>query len=191
MDFVSNHGTYPLSGNSDPQFPEHKSVWQQSLLSSDAQLIERLICPSAIVPKLPQGDAFAYFGYNDRGVIGSQEQEPLGLGGNGKWPRRAPPVAESEVRRPTDMIAIIDAAQAWNGLIEDGRTAYSGLYFYSEGSVGGNSRMLLRHGGVVQIAFCDGHVGKERVSIVFTDNSAKGLSLWNRDGLPHSERLIK
>ncbi len=39
MSFVSSHGVYPLASSSDPKFPEHKNLWQKTMLSDDANLM--------------------------------------------------------------------------------------------------------------------------------------------------------
>ncbi len=189
IDFVSTHGVYPLSGNKDGKYPEHKLAWFATIFPINASGEYTFSCPSALRPPGPRSQGFSHYGYNDRGVVGKYEDSPLGLGGNGQWPYRPPPVSEASIETPTSMIAILDAAQSWNGLIEDGLTSYSGRYFYSWGSVDGNMRMQRRHHGNIQIVFCDGHVGNELLSDIYVNESKRGLAMWNRDGLPHLERL--
>jgi prepilin-type processing-associated H-X9-DG protein len=51
----------------------------------------------------------------------------------------------------------------------------------------GNTRS--RHFGKVNVAFCDGHVESPTLKFVFDDPSDRALVRWNRDHLPHRERL--
>jgi prepilin-type processing-associated H-X9-DG protein len=46
-----------------------------------------------------------------------------------------------------------------------------------------------RHHGKTNVVFCDGHVESPKLPFLFTDTSDNALSRWNRDHLPHRERL--
>jgi prepilin-type processing-associated H-X9-DG protein len=46
-----------------------------------------------------------------------------------------------------------------------------------------------RHQGSVNVAFCDGHVESPSLGFVFTNTSDAALVRWNRDHLPHREKL--
>jgi prepilin-type processing-associated H-X9-DG protein len=43
--------------------------------------------------------------------------------------------------------------------------------------------------GKANVVFCDGHVESPALAFLFTDTSDAALSRWNRDHLPHRERL--
>jgi prepilin-type processing-associated H-X9-DG protein len=190
LDFVATHSVFPLSATVDKQHPEHSVYWRTAILNStdlDGKLTK---CPAAIEP-VGRWEAFQSYGYNDRGVIGSGTDAPLGLGGKGAMgiPSRWPPVGEHEVIRPSEMVGILDAATAWNGLIDDGRSSYSGRYFYAPGSEAGRDRMMRRHQGRVNVVFVDGHVSAPKIEMVFVEPDPGGLAMWNRDGEPHGDRL--
>ncbi|MBX3745542.1 MAG: hypothetical protein KF833_09565 [Verrucomicrobiae bacterium] len=190
LDFVATHSVYPLAGNADKQHPEHTVNWRKSILNSKDLDGKLTSCPTAIEP-VGRQEAFISYGYNDRGVIGSGTDAPLGLGGKGVMgsSSRWPPVGEHEVVRPSEMVGILDAATAWRGLIDDGRSSYSGRYFYAPGSEAGRDRMMSRHQGRVNVVFVDGHVSAPRIKMVFVEADPSGLAIWNRDGEPHGERL--
>jgi len=39
------------------------------------------------------------------------------------------------------------------------------------------------------VTFCDGHVESPTLKFLFEDTSDEALSRWNRDHLPHREKL--
>jgi prepilin-type processing-associated H-X9-DG protein len=88
------------------------------------------------------------------------------------------PIAESEVAVPSDMMAIGDS---FDGSVEFDREtlAHAGKY--------GN--MLTRHQGKANVVFCDGHVESAALHFLLEDTSDQALVRWNRDHLPHGDRL--
>ena len=48
---------------------------------------------------------------------------------------------------------------------------------------------MLRHQGKANVVFCDGHVESPTLKFLFEDTSDDALSRWNRDHLPHREKL--
>jgi prepilin-type processing-associated H-X9-DG protein len=48
---------------------------------------------------------------------------------------------------------------------------------------------MSRHQGKVNALFCDGHVEPPTLNFVFDDVSDAALIRWNRDHLPHRDRL--
>jgi prepilin-type processing-associated H-X9-DG protein len=46
-----------------------------------------------------------------------------------------------------------------------------------------------RHQGKANVVFCDGHVESPTLPFLFADTSDAALSRWNRDHLPHREKL--
>ena len=48
-----------------------------------------------------------------------------------------------------------------------------------------------RHHGKLNVVFCDGHVESPTLQFLFADSSDEALIRWNRDYLPHRERLPK
>ena len=88
------------------------------------------------------------------------------------------PIAESQVAVPSDMMAIGDCV---DGSVEfTRRNLPQSRYF-------GN--ILTRHQGRANVVFCDGHVESPMLKSVFEDTSDAALVRWNRDPLPHRDRL--
>lgn len=50
-------------------------------------------------------------------------------------------------------------------------------------------RAHVRHQGNANVVFCDGHVESPTLKFLFEDTSDAALSRWNRDHLPHREKL--
>jgi prepilin-type processing-associated H-X9-DG protein len=122
----------------------------------------------------------AYYGYNRYGVVfpGNTTNE-FGLQGHfdselGAWT----PISESEVAVPSDMIAIGDC---YNATIVLRRAKLAEMAEY------GN--MLSRHQGKANMMFCDGHVESVGLRGLFEGVSDADLARWNRDHLPHWERV--
>ncbi|MCI0540196.1 MAG: hypothetical protein L0Z50_33745, partial [Verrucomicrobiales bacterium] len=65
-------------------------------------------------------DAFASYGCNSDGLATRSANLPLGLGGEATAGQFAPPVAESEVQNPTEMLAFGDGMVGWDAQIKDG-----------------------------------------------------------------------
>jgi prepilin-type processing-associated H-X9-DG protein len=90
----------------------------------------------------------------------------------------APPVGESEIIAPSEMIAIGDGFDG-NPVIQ--RASWWDAQKYSNTSS--------RHQGKANVVFCDGHVESPSLQFLFEDTSDAALSRWNRDHLPHREKL--
>jgi prepilin-type processing-associated H-X9-DG protein/prepilin-type N-terminal cleavage/methylation domain-containing protein len=127
-------------------------------------------CPSA---PLKRPNDLTY-GYNTFGIIfpGNYEKS-LGLAGhtvtNSGYLK---PILESEVKVPSEMMAIGESD--------------SMDYMRSEAfDLSGH----LRHGNKANVVFCDGHVESPTLKFLFEDTSDAALSRWNRDHLPHREKL--
>ena len=155
-------------------------------------------CPAAIKPShLPEHRGYLSYGYNTYGMTLSTDTNSLGLGGHRVWdpPRNpnspdspAPPVRESEVTSPSEMMAIGDGFYGDDKVINDGGLALgrtSGLQDY----FGSTKRSNARHQGKANVVFCDGHVESPTLKFLFEDASDGALVRWNRDHLPHREKL--
>jgi prepilin-type processing-associated H-X9-DG protein len=46
-----------------------------------------------------------------------------------------------------------------------------------------------RHQGKANVVFCDGHVESPALKFLFEDTGDAALVRWNRDHLPHREKL--
>jgi prepilin-type processing-associated H-X9-DG protein len=120
----------------------------------------------------------------------------LGLGGHNVWSLKqsrwpAPPVNETEITSPSEMMAIGDGFVGGNGVIRDGLPAMHRTYDMKNyfGDTDSTKRSYARHQGKANVVFCDGHVESPTLPFLFTDTSDAALSRWNRDHLPHREKL--
>ena len=89
------------------------------------------------------------------------------------------PVPEAEVVCPSEMMAIGDSFSG-------------GIFFMRELDLQWLEKVGFassRHQGRVNVAFCDGHVESPTLQFLFEDTSDAALSRWNRDHLPHREKL--
>jgi prepilin-type processing-associated H-X9-DG protein len=125
-----------------------------------------------------------YYGYNVFGVEPTMNlsltfTDALGL--HGRYISRSEmfaPVGESEVVSPSGMMAIGDS-------LGGGLIFYRGDLAHFEITGFASSR----HQGKANVLFCDGHVESPKLQFLFKDTSDEALSRWNRDHLPHRDRL--
>jgi prepilin-type processing-associated H-X9-DG protein len=119
----------------------------------------------------------------------------LGLWGRGPYVQNYRPRRESEVAVPVDMIAFGDGTAN----IKRGKVGVvNGALLRAEQDVfvvGDNTldRALTdfarkRHGGRVNVVFCDGHVEHQTLKRFFLDLDEAALRRWNHDNLPHYRR---
>ena len=119
------------------------------------------------------------YGYNVFGVLwpGNRTND-FGLEGRlDKVLRIWTPITEAEVSVPSEMMAIGDCV---DGSVELPRRL-------AEARDCGN--FLTRHQGKANVVFCDGHVESPTLKYLFEDTSDAALVRWNRDHLPHRDRL--
>ncbi len=88
------------------------------------------------------------------------------------------PITESEVFVPSDMVAIGDSF--------DGSSV---LQRRSIGDLEQFGNISTRHQGKANVVFCDGHVESPTLRFLLEDSSDEALVRWNRDHLPHREKL--
>jgi prepilin-type processing-associated H-X9-DG protein/prepilin-type N-terminal cleavage/methylation domain-containing protein len=196
--FVADNNAYPLYVN-----PSWISALQHAELSETTKRVSTgvylnkgvWLCPAANKPpNWPQHEGYVSYGYNTYGTSAQTDTNSLGLGGHYVWdfPKNtrftAPPVRESEVVAPSEMMAIGDGFEGGNGIIRDGvlvlwRT--SGVQDYREST----QRSFARHQGRINVVFCDGHVESPTLEFLFEDTSDAALVRWNRDQRPHREKL--
>jgi prepilin-type processing-associated H-X9-DG protein len=194
--FVEANGVYPLFVNVDVVkggYSEHYRTWEEALSYEELGISKSVVpfftngvwnCPSARwnpnqVRVNSMGTWFAY-GYNFLGLNSPGKNEATGLGGRTTTPNGpvAPPVAESEIVDPSEMIAIGDAFDG-NDVLQ--RASWRDAQKFS--NVSG------RHHGRANVFFCDGHVESPALAFLFTDTNDAALERWNRDHLPHREKL--
>lgn len=116
-----------------------------------------------------------YYGYNCYGILPiGNHYTNFGLAGHREAESAMfTPILESEVASPAEMIAIGES---------DGPIYMrSQTYNFDHG--------ILRHQDRANVLFCDGHVESPPLKFLFEDTSDAALVRWNRDHLPHRERL--
>lgn len=203
--FVNDFGEFPISSNldfeADGALAHHRLNWVQALIGegesplpdgNDDSWSGVFDCPAYRFPKSTLSEDIPWeYGYNASGSVLAQGQTPLGLGGHSTSNRGhyyGPPVKEHEVVAPARMRAIGDSMLS-NGVdIRDGLGRF-GRSFLGAEYQGSTKRSLKRHGGRVSIVYVDGHAEAEPIANALLTNSDGELSSWNRDGLPHAERV--
>lgn len=212
QDFVTDHGAYPLIvGTNYPYAQIHDPLqWFDSLEcgylcsgSVDPHYLAKGVwrCPAYD----PDPNVFSY-GYNAYGLFSQKAlrqptgTESLGLGGHRTFRNTgstislaAPAVRASEVADPSNMMAIGDGfyGGSVNGVhdsIEEGSYLF-GRSTFSRIDAASTKRSYARHQGRANVVFCDGHVESPKLRFLFDDTSDEALSRWNRDHLPHRDRL--
>jgi len=201
--FVNDNSAYPSIIGSTNTGNWWWATQLENEMSGQSKAIKDFIadgiwrCPSAprLIPWPPSDedkDLFCSYGYNAFGVLPGWTTNLLGLDG---LPAHQPiskivglpPVVESGVAVPADMMAIGDSIdgmvifrrwlQEWSRFRDWDRTQFG--------------RASDRHQGRINVLFCDGHVESPTVKFVFEDKSDAALIRWNRDHRPHREELIR
>jgi prepilin-type N-terminal cleavage/methylation domain-containing protein/prepilin-type processing-associated H-X9-DG protein len=196
--FVQENHVYPLVVNveiSKGSYSEHYRSWAEALSYEELAMPKSAmpfftngvwICPSARwntdepAPNT-MGTWFSY-GYNFCGSSSPGNYSALGLGGRNSSSSGplAPPVGESEIIAPSDILAIGDGFTG-NPVID--RASWSDVKHENYGNT------FARHQGHANVVFCDGHVESPTLKFLFEDTSDAALSRWNRDHQPHREKL--
>jgi prepilin-type processing-associated H-X9-DG protein/prepilin-type N-terminal cleavage/methylation domain-containing protein len=217
LQYVGENHVYPLAQEFDDYdktgFPNTIINWNDVLNrelgyeNSDGYL-ERTIwkCPSAVRPAnwatltgYPNPRPYFSYGYNRSGIWLPNETNALGLGrqsaltlsiANGQSPFPNPPVPDSEIMNPSEMMALGDGFVGDDGALMDGFSLLMRNYFWPMNAPpNGNPNARFRHQGKANVVFCDGHVESPTLKFLFEDTSDATLSRWNRDYLPHREKL--
>jgi prepilin-type N-terminal cleavage/methylation domain-containing protein/prepilin-type processing-associated H-X9-DG protein len=201
--FVGDNHTYPLYGNRDfPEHPAHSTSWVGALHKASGEpttekpreWLSKGIwkCPSAKPPSdWPLHEGYISYDYNAFGLGSPSDGSSLGLGGaraDFRTGEYAPPVAESQVANPVQMVALGDGFTGWPRVIRDG----VGTLWRSpsaEDRFASTSRSNRRHQRRATVFFCDGHAEALPLKRLFYDTDEAALKLWNRDNQPHLERL--
>jgi len=199
--FVAENNAYPSIIGSTNTGNWWWAIQLESEVSNKSKPIKDFItqgiwrCPSSprLVPwQRSDKDLFCSYGYNAFGVLPGWTTNLLGLDGlPAHLPMSKtvglPPVPESGVAVPADMMAIGDSIDGmvifrrwlleWNRFRDWDRTKFG--------------RASDRHQGSINVLFCDFHVESPTVTFVFEDKSDPALDRWNRDHQPHREQLIR
>ncbi len=204
--FLNDNHVYPLVSKPvyDSTYPENYGAWFTTLgytYLSIGPMHTRieweksiLCCPAARRPStFTETMGYGLYAYNAYGMSAMKDTNSLGIGGHFVWksPNElpAPPVTESEVVNPSAMLAIGDGFIGGNGVIQDNRTTLGRTYGLTNFYGNSTQRSYARHQGVANVVFCDGHLESPKLKSLFDDTSDASLIWWNRDHLPHREKL--
>lgn len=153
---------------------------------------------------IPNGDyAYNQYGRRGDGVNWASSSTPLselGLGGTESDPKSqvCAPLPESQVRVPTDMIALADALQVGYPPVfprANGRVVSLGIAELNAITLLGASesqwkqseqKAKARHLEKANVAFCDGHAEALTFPKLF-GGTDEVLRRWNNDNLPHRD----
>jgi len=210
--FTADFHAYPLAVTPSylsAAYPEHSTAWSTALdvaeFSGKSPFGENVtfdrgiwVCPSAHRPEnFPAYIWSAGYGYNAYGIDDKTNVDLLGLGGQRRsdlsanplaWSDTTPPVRESDVTNPSEMLAIADGFAGNNGIIKD--AVWATLRRPNiEDFLGSTKRAILRHNGKSDVVFCDGHFESPTLNLLFDETGDSALSIWNRDHQPHRDRL--
>jgi prepilin-type processing-associated H-X9-DG protein/prepilin-type N-terminal cleavage/methylation domain-containing protein len=198
QEFVTDNHAYPLErDNSEPFWmdtleDQMRHDVQRGIGGSDISYITNGVwhCPNTERPSnLPKDVDFFSYGYNAFGIGSASDSSGLGgTYGLGHHPNMKPPVNESSVVSPSDMMAIGDGFLGNNSVIADGMPLLWRINVTTN-AVADPARASARHQGKANVVFCDGHVESPTLPFLFADTSDAALSRWNRDHLPHREKL--
>ena len=211
--FVSDNGVYPLGVNGirfdAGIYPEHMHDWRGVLEKEIPRVGNTDVnnvwhCPAFHPPPVPEKWSYGWnsYGYNSFG-LGVELEDHFGLGGHKgarSQQQEETPVHEAEVVKPSEMMMIGDGF--YGGMypemyVKDGSrflgrqrvVAEVGTHPPYDDKFGSTQRAEHRHQGKANVVFCDGHVESPKLKYLFEDTSDAALVRWNRDHLPHRERL--
>jgi prepilin-type processing-associated H-X9-DG protein/prepilin-type N-terminal cleavage/methylation domain-containing protein len=197
--FLSEKNSYPLFLNPGQRFPDNGvAIWDALSAHGLGPFPRDLRAPNSVYfcpafikqlraePRLRSLGAL--YGYNVDGLNGGGTNLPLGLGLN--WDPASGsfnPVNESQIIAPSRMMAMGDGVTGWNKTYQD--SAGLARQAWAQDNLGSTERVSRRHGGKLNVLYCDGHVIQESLQFLFNDTSGPALSSWNRDNQPHGERV--
>jgi prepilin-type processing-associated H-X9-DG protein/prepilin-type N-terminal cleavage/methylation domain-containing protein len=146
--YLNDYGDYWV--NSDTSWGNSTNPWSKQFWTLNYLRPVILACPSAVFPTTfittPQGTydmAYVHYGYNAQGL----GTDFFGLQPNTSY------VKNTQVRRPTQIVAFVDAALD----VTASGTATQGLYYFCKNTDTG-ATMHSRHSGSANVAWADGHV---------------------------------
>jgi len=195
-EFVSDNHAYPILGNPGKDEYGGRIYWINTLgklLDSNFKSNFRLwnkgiwFCPG-VQTEGTLGDGFISYGYNAFGL--GTNFTALGLGGSFAAEHN-PPVRESDIVNPSEMMAIGDGFEGNSSQIfTGGGLLWRCKYYLIQKSGASEPSANSRHQGKANVVFCNGHVESPSLAFLFEDTSDAALVRWNRDHLPHREKLL-
>jgi prepilin-type processing-associated H-X9-DG protein/prepilin-type N-terminal cleavage/methylation domain-containing protein len=200
QEYLTDSHAYPLFANRHSDAVMWESALQKyedspNSTVSFSELVQRgiWVCPGARWPANQSPEhLYISYGYDVQGMSATTDTNSLGLGGHYiqsglTQPFFVPPVKESEVASPSEMMAIGDGFNGGNGIIRE--SWILGRTYSVQDYLGSTKRSYARHQGKANVVFCDGHVESPTLQFLFEDTSDAALSRWNRDHQPHREKL--
>jgi prepilin-type N-terminal cleavage/methylation domain-containing protein/prepilin-type processing-associated H-X9-DG protein len=208
--FVTDNHAFPLGVTGPPEDSVHEQHDWRSDLEKEfprlplTQANNVWHCPSFHAP--PSHDERIAYGWNAYGYnafgLESSFDDTFGLGGH-KITRASEnsPVRESEVLNPSDMMALGDGLVGGyfpQLYINDGSRFLKRIPIVTERGgarepyndrTGSTQRAKRRHQGKANVFFCDGHAESPALIFLFQATNDAALVRWNRDHLPHPDRL--
>ncbi|HVU26956.1 MAG TPA: prepilin-type N-terminal cleavage/methylation domain-containing protein [Verrucomicrobiae bacterium] len=192
QNFLANNHGYPIAIAKAHPNSDYTGNWIRQIESGGMGISQPATnfyetgvwrCPSAVwktsfLAQKPPPKTL-YYGYNRFGVDETTNRLNA-FGFNGHYDTNSETytaVGESEVAVPADTMIIADSFDA--GGLERRNLSWFDSY--------GNT--TTRHQGKANVVFCDGHVESPTLKFLFVDTSDEALSRWNRDHLPHREKL--
>jgi prepilin-type processing-associated H-X9-DG protein/prepilin-type N-terminal cleavage/methylation domain-containing protein len=192
QEFVTDDNVYPFGQGGvaeDPSWMQalEEQMQHDSLKNTVLETNGVWRCPNLDMPKewkVLKVQGFCSYGYNVFGIGGQ-----FGLGGfvHRKGKNIIPANNETSVVNPSEMMAIGDGFSGNGSIIVDGQWLIGRLPV--QDLFGSTARAYARHQGRANVVFCDGHVESPTLQYLFSDTSDEALSRWNRDHLPHREKL--
>jgi prepilin-type N-terminal cleavage/methylation domain-containing protein/prepilin-type processing-associated H-X9-DG protein len=129
--------------------------------------------------------AFNGSGTDPKGMVPQPNVPILGLGVvNEPFVR---PITESQVKVPSDMIALGESRMVTSA-VADPNAKGAGLDYMICGSTNSGLAYGPRHGKNYNLLFCDGHITALDPAILFNPN--KSAPSWNNDHQPHPETWV-
>jgi prepilin-type N-terminal cleavage/methylation domain len=187
---LANNGAYPvIIGSTNDGYATNDRTWVAQteregfgVSQPDTNYFQKgvWLCPSAQWNRKAMDYEPACYGYNRYGILfPGNTTDHFGLQGQFDNKLRVwKPLNESQVIVPSDMMAIGDCS---DGSVQFAREKLDQAPY--------RGNFLTRHRGKVNVLFCDGHVESPTLKLVFEDTDDRALSRWNRDHLPHRDRL--
>ncbi len=188
--YVSDFQKYPLENNGASALGNGSGYWDAQVLPYCQGSREVFFCPAnrpvyrwTNAPTARQANQ--NYGYNEGG---SGDHGLFGLGGNTAMGRSSTPLPESQVKAPSDMVAVGDYQAVPSGQDGDVFPTLQGNREAPEQSrtEDDGDHLAGRHKQGANVVFCDAHV---EIAKLVQWNAATDAARrrWNNDRLPHRE----
>ena len=211
--FKADHNYYPPF--LDPADYTENRYWKNALgyemgIHTNTSFFPKGVwhCPAAYRPSnaiwnLHPETGYDDYGYNANG-LGPWVSTNNSIGLAQHWlpslPNEPPiptaRVSESEVVNQSEMFAVGDALLGSLSFVVDGvnnlgraNDGWVSIHGHSFFDPESTKRSYARHQGKANVVFCDGHVESPTLQFLFADTSDAALVRWNRDHLPHRDKL--